>query len=203
MMIMKTQPIFHTPFYPFHPIVSYFLRKKGERDMMEETLLGDEQMSIYDLTFRTKTGEEKSLSEYRGKVLLIVNTASKCGFTPQYEELQRLYERYNDNGLEILAFPSNQFMNQEPGTDDEIQQFCQLNYGVTFPVLPKTDVKGENKHPIFEYLTEQAPGALGTKAIKWNFTKFLINRTGDSVKRFSPQTKPSTMITEIEQMLQQ
>lgn len=158
-------------------------------------------MTLYDLSIQTAKGETKSLAEYRGKVLLIVNTASKCGFTPQYEELQQLYETYKERGFEILAFPSNQFMNQEPGTNDEIQSFCQLNYGVTFPVLKKGDVKGDNAHPVFQYLTEKAKGAFGTKAIKWNFTKFLVSRDGEQIKRFSPQTKPSAMKEDIEKFL--
>ena len=126
-------------------------------------------MSIYDFRVKTIRGEEQSLADYKGKVLLIVNTASKCGFTPQYKELQELYEQYRDRGFVVLGFPCNQFGNQEPGTEEEIEQFCQVNYGVTFPMFAKVDVNGENAHPLFQYLKEKAPGVLGTKAIKWNF----------------------------------
>lgn len=147
--------------------------------------------TIYNFQVKQMNGEMKSLKEYKGKVLLIVNTASKCGFTPQYEDLQGLYERYHDKGFEILAFPCNQFLNQEPGTDEEIQSFCQLIYGVTFEVFSKIDVNGEQADPLFVYLADNARGALGTKAIKWNFTKFLIDRDGHVINRFSPQTNPN------------
>ncbi|SFA40269.1 glutathione peroxidase [Parageobacillus thermantarcticus] len=158
-------------------------------------------MSIYDFTAKTIRGEEQSLADYKGKVLLIVNTASKCGFTPQYKELQELYEQYRNRGFVVLGFPCNQFGNQEPGTEEEIEQFCQVNYGVTFPMFAKVDVNGEQAHPLFRYLTEKAPGVFGTKAIKWNFTKFLIDRNGNVVARFAPQTKPSELKSEIEKLL--
>lgn len=158
-------------------------------------------MSIYDFTVKTIQGEEKTLAEYRGNVLLIVNTASKCGFTPQYQELQELYEQYRDKGFVVLGFPCNQFGHQEPGSEEEIAQFCELNYGVTFPMFAKVDVNGEQAHPLFVYLTEKAPGLFGTKAIKWNFTKFLIDRNGHVVERFAPQTKPSELKKEIEKLL--
>ncbi|HZG59284.1 MAG TPA: glutathione peroxidase [Anoxybacillus sp.] len=158
-------------------------------------------MSIYDFTVKTIRGEEKSMAEYKGKVLLIVNTASKCGFTPQYKELQELYDEYKDKGFEVLGFPCNQFGHQEPGSESEIESFCQLNYGVTFPMFAKVDVNGANAHPLFVYLTEKAPGILGTKAIKWNFTKFLVDKNGNVVGRFAPQTKPSELKQEIEKLL--
>jgi glutathione peroxidase len=158
-------------------------------------------MSVYDFTVKTIRGEEQSLADYKGKVLLIVNTASKCGFTPQYKELQELYEQYRDRGFVVLGFPCNQFGHQEPGTEEEIEQFCQVNYGVTFPMFAKVDVNGENAHPLFPYLKEKAPGVLGTKAIKWNFTKFLVDRNGNVVARFASQTKPSELKNEIEELL--
>jgi glutathione peroxidase len=157
-------------------------------------------MTIYNFTAKTITGEEKSLADYKGKVLLIVNVASKCGFTPQYKGLQELYETYKDQGFEILAFPCNQFLNQEPGTDEEIKEFCELNYGVTFPLFAKIDVNGPNAHPLYQYLTKEAPGFL-TGAIKWNFTKFLVDREGNVVKRFAPATKPVELKEEIEKLL--
>lgn len=158
-------------------------------------------MSIYDFRVKTIRGEEQSLADYKGKVLLIVNTASKCGFTPQYKELQELYEQYRDRGFVVLGFPCNQFGHQEPGTEEEIEQFCQVNYGVTFPMFAKVDVNGENAHPLFQYLKEKAPGVLGTKVIKWNFTKFLVDRNGNVVARFASQTKPSELKNEIEELL--
>ncbi|MFD0771508.1 glutathione peroxidase [Bacillus sp. CGMCC 1.60114] len=155
-------------------------------------------MTIYNFSAKTITGEEKSLREYEGKVILIVNVASKCGFTPQYTGLQALYEKYKEQGFEILGFPCNQFGGQEPGTEDEITSFCELNYGVTFPMFAKIDVKGTNMHPLFHYLTEQAPGLFGMKAVKWNFTKFLVGRDGEVMKRFAPNTKPEQLEKEIE-----
>lgn len=147
-------------------------------------------------------GKEKSLSDYGGKVLLIVNTASECGFTPQFQGLQKLYETYKDQGLEILGFPCNQFGKQDPGTDESIESFCQQNYGVTFQMFSKIDVKGEHAHPLFTYLTEEAKGIL-TKQIKWNFTKFLIDKNGNVTKRFAPQTKPDDIKDDIILMLEE
>ncbi|KIQ95553.1 hypothetical protein LH47_00370 [Anoxybacillus thermarum] len=158
-------------------------------------------MSIYDFHVRTIQGEEQSLAQYKGTVLLIVNTASKCGLTPQYEQLQQLYDKYKDHGFVVLGFPCNQFGNQEPGSEEDISQFCQLNYGVTFPMFAKVDVNGPNAHPLFTYLTEQAPGVLGTKAVKWNFTKFLVDRKGQVVARFAPTTKPFELEQHIESLL--
>ena len=156
--------------------------------------------TIYDFSLPSASGDEVPLSDYRGKVLLIVNTASKCGFTPQYEGLQALYDEYHERGLEILALPCNQFGRQEPGTNEEIQEFCQLNYGLTFPVMGKIDVNGRNAHPLYAYLKSEAGGLL-TDAIKWNFTKFLVDREGNVVKRFAPDYKPSSMAENIEQLL--
>lgn len=158
-------------------------------------------MSVYDYEARTSKGEEVKLSDYRGKVVLIVNTASKCGFTPQFQGLQELYDKYHDRGLEILGFPSNQFMEQDPGSNDEILEFCQLNYGVKFPMFEKTDVKGDNAHPLFRYLSDEAPGLMGSKSVKWNFTKFLIDKEGTPVKRFAPQTSPDQLEKDIEKLL--
>lgn len=157
-------------------------------------------MSVYDFSAKTMLGKEKSLADYKGKVLLIVNTASECGFTPQFEGLQKLFETYEDQGFEILGFPCNQFNNQDPGTDAEISHFCQRNYGVTFQMFSKVDVKGENTHPLFVYLTQEAKGML-TKQIKWNFTKFLIDKNGEVIDRFAPQTKPENIEKDVEQTL--
>jgi len=157
--------------------------------------------SIYDFSPRNARGEPQPLDAYRGNVLLIVNTASKCGFTPQFEGLEALHKQFADKGLTILGFPSNQFGKQDPGTDDEIQEFCQLNYGVTFPVLGKLEVNGANADPLFKHLKSEAPGALGTEAIKWNFTKFLVNRDGEVIKRYSSATKPEQIAGDIEKLL--
>jgi glutathione peroxidase len=145
-------------------------------------------MTVYDFKVRTIDGQEVSLSDYRGKVLLIVNVASRCGFTPQYRGLEELYERFGKNGFAVLGFPCNQFGKQEPGSDSEIRGFCDLQYGVRFPLFSKIDVNGPAAHPLYEYLKKSKPGFLGTKRIKWNFTKFLIDRNGEPMKRYSPQT---------------
>ncbi|HSH24352.1 MAG TPA: glutathione peroxidase [Massilibacterium sp.] len=181
-------------------------------------------MSVYPFRAKLINGEEISLEQFKGKVLLIVNTASKCGFTPQYEDLQKLYEKYHEKGLEILGFPCNQFDEQEPGGNSDVQTFCQKNYGVTFPLFEKINVRDEGIHPLFEYLTEQAhyrgidtsnasgkliktfleenhPEFLIDDSIKWNFTKFLIDRNGNVVKRFEPSVEPFDMDSEIEELL--
>jgi glutathione peroxidase len=147
--------------------------------------------SIYDFTAATLQGKAVSLSDYKGKAILIVNTASKCGFTPQYAGLEKLYEKLRDKGLVILGFPCNQFGQQEPGSTQEIGAFCQMNYGVSFPMFDKIEVNGPRAHPLYEYLKSQKPGILGTKNIKWNFTKFLVDKTGKVVARFAPMTKPA------------
>ncbi|MBE2976576.1 glutathione peroxidase [Priestia megaterium] len=158
-------------------------------------------MSVYEYSAKTIKDEDVSLSNYQGDVLLIVNTASKCGFTPQYKDLQALYEEEKENGLTVLGFPCNQFGGQEPGSSNDIEQFCELNYGVSFPMFAKVNVKGEHAHPLFTYLTEQAPGLLGSKGIKWNFTKFLVNRQGEVVKRYAPQTAPKDIQKDIKGLL--
>ncbi|WP_373895081.1 glutathione peroxidase [Virgibacillus natechei] len=158
-------------------------------------------MSIYDFTVKTMQGDEKSLEDYKGKTLLIVNTASKCGFTPQFEGLQTVYDQFKGQDFEILGFPCNQFNNQDPGSDEEISQFCERNYGVTFPMFSKVDVKGEHAHPLFNYLTTVEKGML-TKDIKWNFTKFLVNKNGEVIDRFAPQTKPENIVTDIEKAIE-
>lgn len=157
-------------------------------------------MSIYDFTAKGSDGTEISLSQYQGKVLLIVNTATGCGFTPQYEGLQTLYEKYQSKGLEILDFPCNQFGNQAPGTEAEIVSFCQLNYNVTFPQFAKIEVNGEGEHPLYTYLKKQKGGFLGSK-IKWNFTKFLVDRNGSVVARFASTVTPEKIEAQIEKLL--
>ncbi len=181
-------------------------------------------MGIYDFTVKTNRGVEKNLGDYKGKVLLIVNTASKCGFTPQFKELQELYDNYKERGFEILGFPCNQFAGQEPGNNDEVQSFCRLNYGVKFQIFDKGDVRGENAQPLFKYLTAQKkfegfdeahpiakplmealqknfPEYLEGDGIKWNFTKFLIDREGNVVGRYEPTTNPSAIAGDIEKLL--
>ena len=158
-------------------------------------------MNLYDLSIKAADGKETSLKPFQGKALLIVNVASKCGFTSQYDGLEKLYKKYQDRGLVVVGFPCNQFGGQEPGTDEEIQSFCRLNFGVTFPVMGKVDVNGETAHPIFQHLKKAEPGFLGTEGIKWNFTKFLVSRDGQVIKRFAPQTKPEDLEAEIEKAL--
>lgn len=157
--------------------------------------------SIYQFSAVSNTGERVALEQYHGKVLLVVNTASRCGFTAQYEGLERLYRDLRARGLEILAFPCNQFAGQEPGSDAEIATFCQTRFDTTFPLFSKVEVNGKNAHPLFRYLKQQAPGLLGSKAIKWNFTKFLIDRQGRVVKRFAPKDKPEAIRGQIEAVL--
>jgi glutathione peroxidase len=157
-------------------------------------------MTIYDFQVKKANGEEISLSQYQGKVLLIVNTASKCGFTPQYKGLEALYQRFHEKGFEVLGFPCDQFAHQEPGSDAEIQTFCQMNYGVQFPVFAKLEVNGSNAHPLYRFLKKQKGGFLGG-VIKWNFTKFLIDREGNVVERFEPNAEPETFASAIEKLL--
>ena len=149
--------------------------------------------SIYDFSAKTLDGRDISLGDYKGKVLLIVNTASKCGFTPQYEGLESLHRKYGERGLAILGFPCNQFGAQEPGDAAEIANFCSLTYDVSFPMFAKVDVNGDNTHPLFQYLKAAKPGLLGTEGIKWNFTKFLVDRNGEVVERYAPATKPAEL----------
>jgi glutathione peroxidase len=157
-------------------------------------------MSVHSFKVNDSHGQEKSLADYKGKVILIVNTASKCGHTPQYAGLEQLYKDLSARGLEILAFPCDQFGHQEPGSNEEIQQFCQLNYGVTFPVFAKIEVNGPGAHPLYQYLTENKPGSKG-KPIDWNFAKFLIGKDGEIVERFDPGAKPETLVPAIEKLL--
>ncbi len=158
-------------------------------------------MSIYDYSAQTLSGQPAPLSDYNDKVVLIVNTASKCGFTPQHEGLEALYRQYADRGLVVLGFPCNQFGGQEPGNADEIQNFCSLTYDVTFPMFAKIDVNGPKAHPLYEYLKREKKGLLGSEGIKWNFTKFLVGRDGEVVERFAPTTKPEDMSGAIEKLL--
>ncbi|WP_105101902.1 glutathione peroxidase [Microbulbifer pacificus] len=157
--------------------------------------------NLYSIPFLTSDGKQTTLEEHKGKVLLIVNTASKCGFTPQYQGLEDLYREYREKGLVVLAFPCNQFGQQEPGSDAEIQEFCAINYGVSFPVYAKVNVNGGDAHPLFSSLKKAAPGILGTEGIKWNFTKFLVNRDGDVVGRYAPKDKPEALTSDIEKLL--
>ncbi len=157
--------------------------------------------NVHQFKVKDAAGNEVDLSQYRGKVVLIVNTASKCGFTPQYKELEQLYQQYHAKGLVILAFPCNQFGGQEPGADSDIQQFCQINYGLSFPVMAKLQVNGPEASPLFEHLKDSARGLMKTRAIKWNFTKFLVNKDGDVVKRYAPRTKPTAIASAIEELL--
>ncbi|MCB2309910.1 glutathione peroxidase [Clostridium tagluense] len=181
-------------------------------------------MNIYDFKFKTIDGEDAALDKFKGKVLLIVNTASKCGFTPQYKDLQKLYEKYNAKGFEILGFPSNQFADQEPSNNDEVKNFCEINFGVTFPLSEKVDVRGNDAHPIFKYLTQQVafggfdinnpsgkmlhaflqekfPDFLLGDSVKWNFTKFLIDKSGNVVERFESPIEPMDIEENIKKLL--
>jgi glutathione peroxidase len=157
---------------------------------------------LYELSAPLLDGRSVSLAEFKGRVLLLVNTASKCGFTPQYEGLEELYRTYKQRGLEVLGFPCNQFGAQEPGTAEEIGAFCERNYGVSFPMFAKIDVNGPNTHPIYGVLKASKRGILGTERIKWNFTKFLVDRRGNVVKRFAPSAKPKDLTADIERLLE-
>ena len=156
---------------------------------------------IYHLNFKLPNGAEQAVQDYQDKVLLIVNTASKCGFTPQFEGLEKLNKQYAEKGLVVLGFPCNQFGKQDPGSMSEITEFCQLNYGVSFTMAEKIEVNGEHAHPLFEHLKSNAKGLLGSKRIKWNFTKFLVNRKGEVVKRFAPTAKPEAIAAAIEALI--
>ena len=156
---------------------------------------------IYEYSVKDKDDSEIKMGDYRGKTLLIVNTASKCGFTPQYDGLNELQKKYADQGFSVLAFPCNQFGKQEPGSNSEIQDFCSLNFDVSFPVLAKIDVNGENEEPLFGHLKSEKPGIMGSKGIKWNFTKFLVDKNGEVLKRFSSKTTPNEIEKEIESIL--
>ena len=157
--------------------------------------------SVYDFEAVSIEGKSASLSTQRGKVLLIVNTASACGFTPQFAGLETLWETYRDKGLVVLGFPSNEFGQQDPGSNDEIASFCEMNYGVSFPMMEKVEVNGGQAHPLFKWLTKEAPGLLGTTGIKWNFTKFLVGKDGKVIKRYAPTDKPESITKDIEAAL--
>ena len=159
-------------------------------------------MSIYDFNAVTIAGDEVSLTDYKGRVVLIVNTASKCGYTPQFEGLEALYKGLEDDGFVVLGFPCNQFAKQEPAQNQEVYEFCQMNYGVSFPMFAKIDVNGADAHPLFRYLKKNARGVLGSQSIKWNFTKFLVNRDGDVVTRYATRTTPDAIKGDIKALLQ-
>lgn len=159
--------------------------------------------NIYQFSAEDFKGENVELSSFEGKVLLVVNTASACGFTPQYEGLQKLYSQYSDQDFEVLAFPCNQFGKQEKGSNDEIKSFCDLNFNISFPLFAKIEVNGENTHPLYAHLKQEAPGILGTKKIKWNFTKFLVGKDGSVIKRYAPTTKPDAIEADIKAALAQ
>ncbi|MCG4453567.1 glutathione peroxidase [Pseudomonas sp. MMS21-TM103] len=156
---------------------------------------------LFDIPVTTIKGEQKTLADFGGKAVLVVNTASKCGFTPQYKGLENLWQQYKDKGLVVLGFPCNQFGKQEPGNEGAISEFCELNFGVSFPLFKKVDVNGSDAHPLFVKLKKNAPGLLGSQGVKWNFTKFLISTDGKQVKRFAPTTKPEDLTAEIEALL--
>ncbi len=157
--------------------------------------------TIADFTVTTNRGENLDLSSKRGKVLLVVNTASKCGFTPQYDGLEKLYQQFKDKDFEVLGFPCNQFGAQEPGSADEIAEFCKVNFGVTFPLMAKVEVNGDGASPLFDWMKQEAKGLMGSTSIKWNFTKFLIDRQGYVVKRYGPQDTPASIAKDIEKLL--
>ena len=157
--------------------------------------------SLYDFDALSIDGQPMELAKYRGRVLLIVNTASACGFTPQFGGLEKLHQTYSERGLVVLGFPCNQFGNQDKGSNEEIASFCQLNYGVSFPMMSKIDVNGAEAHPLYQWLTAEAPGLLGSKAVKWNFTKFLVGKGGRVIKRYAPQDAPEKLAKDIEKAL--
>ena len=157
--------------------------------------------TVYDFEARQINGQSVPLSEFTGKVMLIVNTASQCGFTPQFGGLEELHKTYAGKGLAVLGFPCNQFGSQDPGSDGEIAEFCQVNYGVSFPMMSKIDVNGPAAHPLYKWLTAEAPGLLGSKSIKWNFTKFLVGKNGQVIKRYAPTDKPADLVKDIEAAL--
>ena len=157
--------------------------------------------TVYEFSARTIDGKSRKLGDYKGKVLLVVNTASQCGFTPQYKGLEAIYQKFKDRGFAVLGFPSNQFGQQEPGSDTEIAEFCEMNFGVSFPLFSKVDVNGADAHPLFKFLTSTKPGLLGSEGLKWNFTKFLIGKDGSVIDRYAPNTKPEDLAKDIEKAL--
>jgi glutathione peroxidase len=164
-------------------------------------LYRNDMTTIHDFTANSLIGTPVDLAQYRGKVVLIVNTASECGFTPQYKGLEELYREFKDKGVEVLGFPCNQFGKQEPGSAEEIGAFCKQNYGVSFPMFAKIDVNGDKAHPLYKFLKDEKPGILGIEAIKWNFTKFLIRKDGTVFKRYAPQTAPKELVGDVEKLL--
>jgi glutathione peroxidase len=166
-----------------------------------ENLRGTSMASVYEFSVKDIHGKDQKLDRYKNKVMLIVNVASKCGFTPQYKGLEALYEKMHERGLEVLGFPCNQFGAQEPGTEKEIESFCELNYGVSFPMFAKIEVNGGDAAPLYKYLKKEKPGLLGSEAIKWNFTKFLVDRKGKVVERYAPNVEPQTIAPAIEKLL--
>jgi glutathione peroxidase len=184
-------------------------RRRGQHDILKaagiEEKMAETSQTVYGFSADTLAGGAASLSDFKGKVLLIVNTASQCGFTPQYAGLESLYRAYKERGLEVLGFPCNQFGAQEPGTAAEIGAFCERNYGVSFPMFAKIDVNGEKAHPLYRFLRKEKPGLLGPLgggAIKWNFTKFLVDRDGRVVARYASTTKPESLVKDIEKLLE-
>jgi glutathione peroxidase len=176
------------------PVATGVRRTRGaESTMAHDEVWGFEAQSI--------DGKRVKLSQHKGKVLLIVNTASRCGFTPQFDGLEALWQAYKDQGLVVLGFPSNEFGGQDPGSNEEIASFCQLNFGVSFPMMAKTEVNGARAHPLYQWLTREAPGLMGSTGIKWNFTKFLVGRDGRTIKRYAPQDEPAKLVKDIEAAL--
>ncbi len=159
------------------------------------------EKTVYDFKAKDITGKDVALDAFKGKVVLIVNTASKCGFTPQFAGLEELYKQYAGRGLAVVGFPSNQFLSQDPGSDDQIAEFCQVNYGVSFPMMSKIDVNGPGAHPLYQWLAAEAPGLLGIKSIKWNFTKFLVGKDGKVIRRYAPSDTPAGLAKDIEAAL--
>jgi glutathione peroxidase len=178
------------------------VRTENAAAISELARQGDSMTTLYDFTVDDIQGKPVKLDRYKGKVLLVVNTASKCGFTPQYKGLETLYRKYKDKGLEVLGFPCNQFGAQEPGSEQEIATFCETQYDVTFPMFRKVDVNGDAAAPVYKYLKSAKPGLLGTEAIKWNFTKFLVDRDGKVVSRFAPNDTPESIEREVAKVLQ-
>jgi len=188
---------------PVFAALSLLAACSNQTKNLSENNTGEENMTnvIYTIPVKTIDGQTTNLAQYIDKIMLIVNTASKCGYTPQYKGLETLYKKFKDKGVVVLGFPCNQFMGQEPGTESEIKSFCELNYGVTFPLFSKIDVNGKNAHLLYKELKKRAPGTLGTELIKWNFTKFLVTPNAKTIERFSTATKPKEIEKKITEML--
>lgn len=183
-------------------VAKHSTTEHGNKTITDKKPIGQSEMTIYDFQAKTLDGNDLSLGKYKGDVVLIVNTASECGFTPQYKGLEELNKKYAERGLHVLGFPCNQFGGQEPGDSSQIGAFCQKNYGVDFQMFEKVDVNGDKAHPLYKYLTKSAPGILGTEAIKWNFTKFLVDRHGKVVKRYGSDVEPKDIAADIEKQLE-